>query len=65
MRRRDVVLNYLDSTGDLVEMVDDSDVGLMQSEGKPPPQHLGDYHAPWAVYVTVAGDHTPYRTDPY
>lgn len=64
--QRDIVLNYKDSSGDLVEMADQNDIALMRKEGIPPRRRSdSSTHAPWAIYVTKAGNHTPYHTDPY
>ena len=62
LHQKDIVLNYKDSSGDLVEITSNEDIELMMSEGIPPQKGT---HAPWAIYVTVAGDHTPYNTNPY
>ena len=43
-------------------MTSNEDIELMMSEGISPQKGT---HAPWAIYVTVAGDHTPYNTNPY
>jgi len=48
-----------------VEMTTNEDIELMKSEGIPPRRRAEGTHAPWAIYVTVTGDHTPYNTDPY
>ena len=61
--RRNFVLNYRDRTGDLIEIVDQSDLKLMTSEPGASPHKPG--HAPWALYITEQGDHTPYNTHPY
>jgi len=65
LHQNDIVLNYKDSSGDLVEMTTNEDIELMKSEGIPPRRRAEGAHAPWAIYVTVTGDHTPYNTDPY
>ena len=61
LHRSGLVLNYKDSSGDLVEMVDESDVILLQREGIPP-RKTSD--APWAIYMTTAGDNSVYHLDP-
>ncbi len=61
LHREDVVLNFKDYSGDLVEMADSDDIELMKSEGIPPRKKSGANHAHWAVYVTQRNDHTPYR----
>ena len=60
--RRNFVLNYKDSSGDLIEIVDQSDLNLMMSEGTSPHKSSP---VQWALYVTDQGDHTPYNTHPY
>ncbi|CAI8026135.1 Neutrophil cytosol factor 4 [Geodia barretti] len=51
--RRDIVLNYRDIDGDLIEIVDQSDLDLMTKT------------TPLTLYITDQGDHTPYNTHPY
>lgn len=58
--RRNFVMNYKDSVGDLIEVVDQSDLDLMVSESR----HQQS-HAPWTLYLTDWGDYTPYNTHPY
>ena len=65
LHQKDIVLNYKDLSGDLIEMTSNEDVELMKSEGIPPQKRFNGTHAPWAIYVTVTGDHTPYNTNPY
>ncbi len=65
LHRRRLVLNYRDSSGDLVEMTEQMDIELMKSEGIPPRRQSDSNHAPWAVYVTEVGDYKVYSTDPH
>ena len=65
LHQKDIVLNYKDSSGDLVEMTSNEDIELMKSEGISPQIKFSGTHAPWAIYVTVAGGHNPYNTSPY
>ena len=66
LQQKDIVLNYKDSSGDLVEMTEQNDIILMRTEGIPPRRRSdSSTHAPWAIYVTKAGDYTSYQTDPY
>ena len=65
LHQKDIVLNYKDSSGDLIEMTSNEDIELMKSEGISPQIKSSGAHAPWAIYVTVAGDHNPYNTSPY
>ena len=65
LQQKQLVLNFKDSAGDLIEMVDEDDITLMKSEGIPPRRRTDGAHAPWAIYVTEVGDHSPYHTDPY
>ena len=66
-----IVLNYKDSTGDLIEMVDDSDVQRMTEEGVGPTKnnHLtvpsSGSSSSWMIYVTSLGDTSVYHTHPY
>lgn len=53
-------MNYKDRVGDLIEIVDQSDLDLMVYETR---QHQG--HTPWTLYLTEQGDYTPYNTHPY
>ena len=55
MGRRDIVLNYRDKDGDLIEIVDQSDLDLMKQSCQ------GSY----TIFITDHGDHTPYNTHPY
>jgi len=57
------VVNYKDSSGDLVEMCDEEDVDLLLEQGTHPKKHLDDRHAPWALYITKSGDYSVYNTD--
>jgi hypothetical protein len=54
--RRDIVLNYRDIDGDLIEIVDQSDLDLMTQT---------TLTTPLTLYITDQGDHTPYNTHPY
>ena len=49
------MLNYRDSEGDLIEVVDQSDLDLMTLTR----------HQPLTLFITNQGDHTPYNTHPY
>lgn len=53
-------MNYKDRVGDLIEIVDQSDLNLMLDEAR----HLPG-HTPWTLYLTDQGDYTPYNTHPY
>lgn len=56
-------MNYQDTVGDLIEIVDQSDLDLMISSSQAVPQQWGQ--PPWTLYITDQGDHTPYNTYPY
>ena len=58
--RRNFVLNYQDNDGDLIEMVDQSDLDTMHHERLSCKQQ-----ASWTFHLTELGDHTPYHTHPY
>ena len=67
-----IVLNYKDCIGDLIEIVDDSDVQRMTEEGAGPRRggtHLavpnGSEGSGWMIYVTAVGDTSVYHTHPY
>lgn len=59
------VVNYKDSSGDLIEMCDEEDVNLLLEQGTHPKKHQDDHHAPWALYITKPGDFSVYNTDPH
>ena len=48
-------MNYRDRDGDLIEIVDQSDLDLMIKSIQGPP----------SLFITYQGDHTPYHTHPY
>ena len=69
-------MNYKDSSGDLIEIIDDSDVLIMTEEGAGPltagRNHLvvprsGEpgKNSGWMIYVTAVGDTSVYHTHPY
>lgn len=58
----DPVLNYRDSSGDLVEMVDEDDIPLLLDQGTHPKKHLDNQHAPWAIFITKRNDFSVYKT---
>ena len=58
----DPVLNYKDSSGDLVEMCDEEDIPLLLDQGTHPKKHRDGQHAPWALYITKRGDFSVYNT---
>ena len=66
IRRHDIVLNYKDSDGDLVQLVHQEDMQLLPVEATPPKnssRHLGKCeHAPWAIYITLSDDNSVYNT---
>ena len=57
----DPVLNYKDSSGDLVEMCDEEDIRLLLDQGTHPKKHRDGQHAPWALYITKRGDFSVYN----
>ena len=59
----DPVLNYKDSSGDLVEMCDEEDIPLLLDQGTHPKKHRDGQHAPWALYITKRGDFSVYNTN--
>ena len=60
-------MNYKDRVGDLIEIVDTSDLQLMQdnhqASGKKTEAHTTT--APWTLYITREGQTNVYHTDPY
>lgn len=56
------VLNYKDSSGDLVEMCDEEDVPLLLDQGTHPKKHRDNQHAPWTLYITKHNDFSVYNT---
>ena len=62
LRKKNIVLNYKDRDGDLIEMCDREDIELLKAEATAPRKSLGNNHAPWAIYITLVGDRTPYNT---
>ena len=64
LRKTNIVLNYKDKDGDLIEICDREDIEMMKTDATPPRKLLpGNCHAPWAIYVTLQGDHTPYNSE--
>ena len=60
-----LMLNYKDSDGDLVQLVDQDDIQLLNTDAIPPRRHLGNQdHAPWAIYVTDSNDNSVYNIAP-
>ncbi|XP_019852481.1 PREDICTED: neutrophil cytosol factor 4-like [Amphimedon queenslandica] len=59
-----IAINYKDSSGDLIEVVDDSDLLLMKddSSSRSTGRSSDDNTAPWTLYITRAGDHSVYNT---
>ena len=58
-----ISINYKDSSGDLIEVVDDSDLLLMKDDSsRSTGRSNDDSTAPWTLYITRAGDHTVYNT---
>ncbi len=61
-----LVLNYKDSDGDLVQILDQEDIQLLSTDAIPPrrqPPSNRD-HAPWAIYVTYLNDNSVYNIAP-
>lgn len=55
--RRDFVMNYRDSDGDMIEITDQEDVNLMSSSIT--------VSSGLTIFITDQGDYTPYNTHPY
>ena len=63
LKLTDPVLNYKDSSGDLVEMCSEEDIPLLLDQGTHPKKHHHDsQHAPWALYITKKNDFSVYNT---
>ncbi|XP_029102913.1 neutrophil cytosol factor 4 isoform X1 [Scleropages formosus] len=62
----DIALNYRDSEGDLVRILDDEDVKLMVMEGRCQGSEIkrpvNQY--PWELHITLASDLSVYNTEP-
>ena len=56
------MLNYKDSSGDLVEMCGEEDIPLLLDQGTHPKKHQDTQHAPWALYITKQNDFSVYNT---
>ena len=56
LKRRDIVLNYKDRTGDLIEITDKKDIEMMKREVA---------QDGWTFHVTRSGDLQVYHTHPY
>jgi hypothetical protein len=67
LHRHDIMLNYRDSDGDLVQITEQRDMALLSTDATPTPprQHSKANHAPWAIYVTQLNDTSVYSTNPY
>ncbi|KAI6653231.1 hypothetical protein LOD99_3756 [Oopsacas minuta] len=65
LRVTDVVLNFRDREGDLVAILDDSDIRIMLSESFYNPNNKKYNCTSWALYVTKHGDYSQYNIDPY
>ena len=62
LKLTDPVLNYKDSSGDLVEMCDEEDIPLLLDQGTHPKKHQDSQHASWALYITKRNDFSVYNT---
>ena len=66
LRDTRITLNYKDKSGDLIELIDDTDFQLMTEEcgrGQRSHNQLGD--TSWILYITKADDTSVYNTHPY
>ena len=60
------MLNYRDSDGDLVQLIEQEDMVLLSTDAMPPlaasRQSNKTKQAPWAIYVTSTNDISVYNT---
>lgn len=70
VHQHNLVLNYKDGDGDLVQITEEKDMELLSTDATPPPppthrQQLSKMErAPWAIYVTQHSDTSVYNTAP-
>lgn len=66
LHRHDIMLNYRDSDGDLVQLIEQEDMALLSTDAMPPPtasrQSNRTKQAPWAIYITSTNDTSVYNT---
>lgn len=62
----DIALNYRDSEGDLIRVLDDEDIQLMIKESRDQQGKVKRpvNQFPWELYVTSASDLSVYNTEP-
>lgn len=62
----DIALNYRDSEGDLIRLLDDEDIQLMIKESRDQQGKVKRpvNQFPWELYVTLASDLSVYNTEP-
>lgn len=62
----DIALNYRDSEGDLIRVLDDEDIQLMIKESRAQQGKVNRpvNQFPWELYVTLASDLSVYNTEP-
>ena len=62
-----VTLNFKDQQGDLIQIVDESDMKLVKKYAAKlkRPGVKDPLHSTWAIYATRVGDYSPYNTHPY
>ena len=61
----EVVLNFKDKDGDLVQLNDTSDVKLLHKYAASVRRVKDPLCANWALYITKVGDYSVYNTHPY
>lgn len=61
----DIALNYRDSEGDLIRVLDDEDIELMikASTGQKDKRPVNQF--PWELHVTLSSDFTVYHSEPW
>ena len=62
LHKKNIVLNYKDRDGDLIQICDREDIELLKKDATAPKRSLGNCHAPWAIHVTLEGDYSAYNT---
>lgn len=65
MKDSKITINYKDSSGDLIEIVDDNDLQIMKDQLRGRASDQKTNLAPWKLYISKSGDTAVYNTHPY
>jgi hypothetical protein len=60
-----VVLNFKDKDGDLVQLNNESDMKLLTKYATMKRFQKDPLKAKWSIYITKVGDYSVYNTHPY